>query len=82
MRNDVVDFVARCLTYQQVKTKHQRPTKLHQSIEIPKWKWERIIMDFVIGLPQTPKGFDAIWVVVDQLTKSTHFLSMKTTFGS
>lgn len=36
-------------------------------------------MDFVIGLPRNVKGYDSIWVVIDRLTKTTHFLLMKTT---
>jgi hypothetical protein len=35
-------------------------------------------MDFIVGLPKTPKGFDSIWVKVDRLTKSAHFIPMKT----
>ena len=36
-------------------------------------------MDFIVGLPKTSKGYDLIWVVVDRLTKSAHFLPVKTT---
>ncbi|GKG00233.1 reverse transcriptase domain-containing protein, partial [Tanacetum coccineum] len=43
------------------------------------WKWERITLDFVSGLPRTPSGYDTIWVIVDRLTKLAHFLSMKKT---
>nr|GEW61182.1 putative reverse transcriptase domain-containing protein [Tanacetum cinerariifolium] len=39
---------------------------------------ERITMDFIVGLPRTPSGYDLIWVIVDQLTKSAHFLPVKT----
>jgi len=46
-------------------------------LEIPEWKWEHVTMDFVTGLPRSPRGNDAIWVVVDRLTKSAHFLAMK-----
>jgi hypothetical protein len=48
-------------------------------LEIPEWKWEHITMDFVVSLPRSPQGRDAIWVVVDRLTKSAHFIPMKTT---
>ncbi|KAA3477531.1 polyprotein [Gossypium australe] len=41
---------------------------------IPEWKWDRVTMDFVSGLPLSPKKKDAIWVVVDRPTKSTHFI--------
>nr|GFC01844.1 hypothetical protein [Tanacetum cinerariifolium] len=48
-------------------------------LEIPKWKWENVIMDFVTGLPMTPSGYDSIWVMVDRLTKSACFLPKKKT---
>ena len=38
-------------------------------------------MDFLVGLPRTPKGYDSIWVIVDRLTKSTYFLPIKTTYS-
>ncbi|GKB62143.1 retrotransposon protein, putative, ty3-gypsy subclass, partial [Tanacetum coccineum] len=59
-----------------VKAEHQRPSGLLQQPEIPEWKWERIAMDFVTKLPRTSSGHDTIWVVVDRLTKSAHFLPM------
>ena len=49
---------------------------------IPEWKWERIAMDFVIGLSCTLAMFDAIWVIVDRLTKSPHFVQVQTTYNS
>ena len=45
------------------------------------WKWESVTMDFLIGLPKTQKGYDSIWVIVDRLTKTAHFLPVKTTFS-
>nr|GEW22414.1 hypothetical protein [Tanacetum cinerariifolium] len=45
--------------------------------EIPKWKWEKITMDFITKLPKTTNGYDTIWVIVDRLTKSAHFLPMR-----
>ncbi|KAL5550792.1 hypothetical protein UlMin_000968 [Ulmus minor] len=80
MKRDVTKFVERCLTCQKIKAEHQRPAGEIQSIEVPEWKWEQIAMDFVVGLPKTAKGHDAIWVIIDRLTKSAHFLPIKVTF--
>ena len=77
MKRDVAAFVSKCLTCQQVKAEHQRPAGLLQPLPIAKWKWEHVTMDFVVGLPRTQRGSDAIWVVVDRLTKSAHFIPMR-----
>ena len=77
MKRDISDFVSRCLTCQQVKCEHQRPRGVSQRMPIPTWKWERITMDFVVGLPTTVGGYDSIWVVVDRLTKSAHFIPVR-----
>ena len=53
MKRDVVEYVAKCLTCQQVKAEHQRPAGSLQPLDIPEWKWEDITMDFVVGLPRT-----------------------------
>ncbi|GKF38633.1 retrotransposable element Tf2, partial [Tanacetum coccineum] len=55
----------------------QRASGLLQPLDIPTWKWDQISMDFVTRLPRTFKKNDAIWVVVDQLTKSAHFLPIQ-----
>ena len=81
MKKEIAEFVSRCLQCQQVKAEHQRPAGLLQSLPIPEWKWEHITMDFVVGLPNSPKGCNAIWVIVDRLTKSAHFLPVKTTYS-
>ena len=60
MKKDVAEFVSRCLICQQVKAEHQRPAGLLRSLPIPLWKWERITMDFVVGLPRCQSGYDAI----------------------
>ena len=52
-----------------------------QSLPILEWKWDSISMDFVLGLPRTMRGHDAIWVIVDRLTKTVHFLPLKKTFS-
>ncbi|KAH0710891.1 hypothetical protein KY284_012318 [Solanum tuberosum] len=82
MKKDIAKFVSGCHSCQQVKAEHQRPGGLTQDIEIPTWKWEEINMDFVVGLPNARRGFDSVWVVVDRMTKSAHFLSVKTTYGA
>nr|GFC72236.1 retrotransposable element Tf2 [Tanacetum cinerariifolium] len=77
MKRDVATFVSRCLICQQVKIEHQRACGLLQPLDIPVWKWDEISMDFVTGLPRTQRRHDAIWVVVDRLTKSAHFLPIR-----
>ncbi|WMV19339.1 hypothetical protein MTR67_012724 [Solanum verrucosum] len=63
MKKDIVDFVAKCLNYQQVKYEHQRSGGSMQRMPIPEWKWDRITMDLVIGLPLTLGKFDSMWVI-------------------
>ena len=74
MKKEIASFVSRCLTCQQVKAELQKPAGKIQLLPIPVWKWEKITMDFVTGLPRTQRQHDAIWVIVDRLTKSAHFL--------
>ena len=74
MKKDVAEYVARCLTCQKAKAEHQRPSGELKPLEIPEWKWESISMDFVSSLPKTSRGHDAVWVIVDRLTKSAHFI--------
>ena len=69
MKRHVGDFVRRCLTCQQVKAEHQKPAGLLQPLEVAEWKWEHVMMDFVTHLPRTPRRHDAVWVIVDRLTK-------------
>ncbi|KAA0036149.1 ty3-gypsy retrotransposon protein [Cucumis melo var. makuwa] len=80
MKREVADFVSRCLVCQQVKAPRQRPAGLLQPLSVPGWKWESVSMDFIIGLPRTLKGYTVIWVVVDRLTKSAHFVPGKSTY--
>nr|GEW23602.1 putative reverse transcriptase domain-containing protein [Tanacetum cinerariifolium] len=72
-------FEAVLMQREQVKAEQQKPFSLLQQPKIPEWKWGNITMDFVLGLPRTPNGYDSIWVIVDRLTKSAHFLPMKKT---
>ncbi|KAL4032890.1 hypothetical protein IC575_005973 [Cucumis melo] len=74
IKREVVEFVCKCLVCQQVKAPRQKPAGLLQPLSVPEWKWENVSMDFITGLPRTLKGFTVIWVVVDRLTKSAHFV--------
>jgi hypothetical protein len=79
MKRELAEFMSSCGICQQVKIEHQRPAEELQSISIPECKWEDISMDFMTGLPRGKKGNDAIWVVVDRLTKSALFFPIKMT---
>nr|GEV10596.1 putative reverse transcriptase domain-containing protein [Tanacetum cinerariifolium] len=77
MKAKIATYVSKCLTYAKVKIEYQKPSGLLVQPEIPQWKWENITMDFVTKLPKTAAGQDMIWVIVDHLTKSAHFLPMR-----
>ena len=64
-----------------MKAEHRKPSGTLQPLPILEWKWEYITMDFLVGLPRTRAGFNAIWVIVDRLTKSAHFLPIRTKFS-
>ena len=74
IKKEIANFVSRCLTCREVKAEHQRPAGKIELLPIPVWKWEKITMDFVTCLPRTQTQHDAIWVIVDRLTKSANFL--------
>ncbi|GMH29384.1 hypothetical protein Nepgr_031227 [Nepenthes gracilis] len=65
MKRDITTYVKKCLICQQVKAERKQPSGLLQPMPFPGWKWEDIAMDFVTGLPRTPRKHDAIWVIVD-----------------
>ncbi|GJX58655.1 reverse transcriptase domain-containing protein [Tanacetum coccineum] len=79
MKAIIAEYVGKCLTCSRVKAECQKPSGLLIQPEIPTWKWERITMDFVTKLPKTSSGHDTIWVIVDRLTKSAHFIPTKAT---
>ena len=80
MKKEIVAYVARCDTCSRVKEDHLKPVRLLQPLSVLGWKWEEICMDFIVGLPPTQKAFDSIWVIVDRLTKSAHFISVSTRY--
>ncbi|KAK8934166.1 hypothetical protein KSP39_PZI014581 [Platanthera zijinensis] len=77
LKKDVALYVARCQTCALVKAECQKPGGFLKSLPIPEWKFDDISMDFVHGLPRSQKGNDAIWVIVDRLTKVSHFIPMR-----
>nr|GEX62636.1 putative reverse transcriptase domain-containing protein [Tanacetum cinerariifolium] len=77
MKADIATYVSKCLTCAKVKAEHQIPSRLLVQPAIPVWKWDNITMDFVTKLPKLSQGFDTIWVIVDRLTKSAHFLPIR-----
>jgi hypothetical protein len=81
MKGNIARFVAECDVCQRVKAEHQKPSGLLQPLPIPEWKCDDISMDFINELPRTPRGNDSIWVIIDRLTKVTHFILVRTTYG-
>jgi hypothetical protein len=73
MKEDIVNYIARCLECQQVRDEHRHPAGLLQLHAIPKSEWEVISMDFIVGLPLTARRHDSIFVLVDTLTKSSFY---------
>ncbi|GKE81677.1 putative reverse transcriptase domain-containing protein, partial [Tanacetum coccineum] len=77
IKADIATYVSKCLTCARVKSKHQRPSRLLVQPEIPEWKWDNITMDFITKHPKSLHDFDTIWVIMDRLTKSAHFLPIR-----
>jgi hypothetical protein len=78
MKRETARYVAKCDMCQRVKADHMRHVRLLQPLSMPAWKWEDISMDFIVGLPLTDRKFNSIWVIIDRLTKSAHFISVHT----
>ncbi|GJR19955.1 putative reverse transcriptase domain-containing protein [Tanacetum coccineum] len=79
MKAIIAEYVGKCLTCSRVKAECQKPSGLLVQPKIPMWKWERITMDFITKLPKTSNEHDTIWVIVDRLTKSAHFILTRET---
>ncbi|GJU15854.1 reverse transcriptase domain-containing protein [Tanacetum coccineum] len=79
MKAIIVEYVGKCLIYSRVKAECQKSSGLLVQLKIPMWKWERITMDFITKLPKTSNGHNTIWVIVDCLTKSAHFIPTRET---
>ncbi|GJV05603.1 putative reverse transcriptase domain-containing protein, partial [Tanacetum coccineum] len=79
MKSEIATYISKCLTCAKIKAECKKPSGLLVQPVIPVWKWENITMDFITKLPKSLSGQDAIWVIVDRLTKFAHFLPMKET---
>jgi hypothetical protein len=82
MKREIAKYVSECDVCQRVKASHLRISGTLQPLPIPSWKWEDISMDFIVGLPNTSQRHDSIWVIVDRLTKTAHFLPVHTTYNA
>jgi hypothetical protein len=80
MKREIAHYVSECDTCRKVKADYIKPGGLVQPLSIPEWKWDDISMDFIMGLPLTTQKFDSIWVIVDRLTKSAHFIPVHTNY--
>jgi hypothetical protein len=65
-----------------VKASHLKVAGTLKPLPIPSWKWEDISMDFIIGLPNTSQKHDSIWVIIDTLTKTAHYIPVHTTYNA
>ncbi|WVZ89355.1 hypothetical protein U9M48_035775 [Paspalum notatum var. saurae] len=80
MKWEIAKYVSKCDVCQKVKADHLKPAEMLQPLAVPPWKWEDIHIDFIVGLPRTQKGYDSIWVIIKRLTKSAHFIPVKTIY--
>jgi hypothetical protein len=81
MKQEIKDFVQQCLICQQAKYDTRAPAGLLQPLPIPEQVWEDVAMNFITGLP-TSHGYTVIMVVIDRLTKYSHFSPLKVDYNS
>jgi IS30 family transposase len=81
MKVDIAKYVAKCDTCHWMKANHLKSARVLQLLSIPMCKWDDISMDFIVGLPLTARKKDSIWVIVDRLTKTAHFIAVHTTYS-
>jgi hypothetical protein len=81
MKVDIAKYVAECDTCHRMKAIHLKSAGVLQLLSIPMWKWDDISMVFIVGLPLIAIKKDSIWVIVDRLTKTTHFIAVHITYS-
>ncbi|CAI7843464.1 unnamed protein product, partial [Closterium sp. NIES-54] len=79
MAADVQQFVTSCDTCQRMKSSKKKKTGLLQPLPILEQPWQVISLDFITGLPSTPRGHDSILVVIDKFSKMGHFIPTNAT---
>jgi hypothetical protein len=80
MKHEAAHYVSKCDACRKVKANSMKPAGLFQPLSIPEWKWDDISKDFIVGLPMTDHKFDSIWVIMDRLSKSAHFIPINTDY--
>jgi hypothetical protein len=80
MKHEASRYVSKCDTYRKVKADYMKSGGLLQPLSISECKWDDISMDFIVDLPMMDHKFDLIWVIVDRLSKSTHFIPVNTAY--
>jgi hypothetical protein len=80
MKCETDRYVSQCDTRRKIKAEYMKPGGLLQPLSIPEWKCDDISMDFIMGLLMTAHKFDSIWVIIDRLTKSAHFIPVSTKY--
>jgi hypothetical protein len=79
MKKEIAQYVSECDTFQRIKASHLKSARALQPLSIPSWKLDDISMDFILGLPNTSRHHNSIWLIVDRLMKVAHFLPVHTT---
>jgi hypothetical protein len=80
MKCEAARYVSECDTCRKVKADYMKPGGLLQPLSILNWKWDDISMDFIVGLSMMAHKFDSIWMIVDRLPKSAHFIPVNTNY--
>jgi hypothetical protein len=80
MKHETSRYVSECDTCRKVKADYMKLGGLLQPLSIAEWKWDDIIMYFIVGLPLMPRKFDSVWVIMDRLSKSVHFIPVHTRY--
>jgi hypothetical protein len=81
-KDDIMSFITACHSCQINKPSNQAPAGLLQSLPVPETFWESVSLDFMVRLPRTIQGHDAIAVFVDRLSKYVRIIPVKTNMSA